>query len=223
MVRLNGNGRGAGAPGRITVEGSLIPGGSERLRRQVEFMLEVDRLKNVLRQTILTDRSRQENSVEHSWHIAVAAMVMAEHAGKTDLDLSRALRMMLIHDLVEIDAGDTYCYDARGRLDQAEREIAAAERIFGMLPEDQAADLRRLWEEFEARKTPEARFAHALDRFQAFMHNYVTEGEVWRRHGIRRGQVEARMQPVADGAPVLWVYVRTLIDDAVAKGYLGGD
>ncbi len=119
--------------GRIQVDGRLIPGGSERLRRQVEFMLEVDRLKAVLRQTILTDRSRQENSVEHSWHIALAALVMGEHAAEKELDLARAIRMMLIHDLVEIDAGDTYCYDDAGRLDQAERERNAADRIFGIL------------------------------------------------------------------------------------------
>ncbi|MBN2241959.1 MAG: HD domain-containing protein [Acidobacteria bacterium] len=197
-----------------------MPGGSERLRRQVGFMLEADRLKHVLRRTILTDRSRRENSAEHSWHIALAALVMGEHATGADLDFARAVRMMLIHDLVEIDAGDTYCYDDAGRLDQAERELAAADRIFGLLPQDQAAGLRGLWDEFEARKTPEARFAHALDRFQAFMQNYAAEGEVWRRHGIRRQQVLERMRPVAEGAPLLWDYIRTLVEDAVAKGYL---
>ncbi|MFO7707471.1 MAG: HD domain-containing protein [Desulfobacterales bacterium] len=207
---------------RIRVDAGLIPGGSERLKRQVEFLLEIDRLKHTLRRTILTDRSRQENSVEHSWHIATAALVMSEHAGHAGIDLCRALRMMLIHDLVEIDAGDTYCYDEQGRLDQGERELSGAERIFGMLPESQAAELRGLWDEFEERATPEAHFAHAMDRFQAFLHNYVTEGEVWRRNGIRREQVLARMQPLAVGAPVLWEYVKTLIDDAVAKGYLKG-
>jgi putative hydrolase of HD superfamily len=205
---------------RIRVDSGLIPGGSDRLKRQVEFLLEIDRLKNTLRQTILTDRSRQENSVEHSWHIAMAAMVMSEHAGRVDIDLCRALRMMLIHDLVEIDAGDTYCYDEQGRLSQGERERRAATRIFGMLPEAQTAELRGLWDEFEERATPEAHFAHAMDRFQAFLHNYVTEGEVWRRNAIRREQVLARMQPLAVGAPVLWEYVKTLIEDAVAKGYL---
>ncbi|MCU0558720.1 MAG: HD domain-containing protein [Desulfobacterales bacterium] len=204
------------------MDAGLIPGGSDRLKRQVEFLLEIDRLKKILRQTILTDRSRQENSVEHSWHIAMAAMVLAEHAGQADIDLCRALRMMLIHDLVEIDAGDTYCYDERGRLSQVERERIAAARIFGMLPDAQALELRGLWEEFERRDTPEARFAHAMDRFQAFMHNYVTEGEMWRRHAIRREQVLARMQPVAEGAPALWDYVKNLIRDAVAKGYLKG-
>ena len=217
-MRVDGGGGPAAA--RIRVDAGLVPGGSDRLKRQVEFLLEVDRLKTVLRQTILTDRSRQENSVEHSWHIALAAMVMAEHAGQAEIDLCRALRMTLIHDLVEIDAGDTYCYDAQGRLDQEERELRAAESIFAMLPEPQAAELRGLWDEFEARETPEARFAHAMDRFQAFMHNYVTEGEMWRRHAIRREQVLARMQPVADGAPLLWEYVKNLVEDAVAKGYL---
>ncbi len=217
-MRLGGgDGR---AAARIRVDAGLVPGGSDRLKRQVEFLIEIDRLKTVLRQTILTDRSRQENSVEHSWHIAMAAMVMSEHAGQAEIDLCRSLRMMLIHDLVEIDAGDTYCYDEQGRLDQAERELRAAERIFGMLPDTQAAELRGLWDEFEERATPEACFAHAMDRFQAFLHNYVTEGEVWLRNGIRREQVLARMRPMADGAPVLWEYVKTLIGDAVAKGYL---
>jgi putative hydrolases of HD superfamily len=217
-MRLGGGGGNAAA--RIRVDSGLIPGGSSRLKRQVEFLLEIDRLKHTLRQTILTDRSRQENSVEHSWHIAMAAMVMSEHAGQADIDLGRALRMMLIHDLVEIDAGDTYCYDVQGRVDQQERELRAAGRIFGMLPDPQAAELRGLWDEFEGRATPEARFAHAMDRFQAFLHNYFTEGEMWRRHAIRRGQVLARMQPVAEGAPLLWEYVKNLIEDAVAKGYL---
>lgn len=212
---------GAGhAAARIRVDAGLVPGGSDRLKRQVEFLLEIDRLKNTLRQTILTDRSRQENSVEHSWHIAMAAMVMSEHAVSAEMDLCRALRMMLIHDLVEIDAGDTYCYDEQGRVDQEERERRAAARIFGMLPEPQATELRGLWDEFEQRATPEAHFAHAMDRFQAFMHNYVTEGEVWLRNGIRREQVLERMQPLAVGAPVLWEYVKALIGDAVAKGYL---
>ncbi len=219
-MRLDGGGGRAAA--RIRVDAGLVPGGSDRLKRQVEFLLEVDRLKTVLRQTILTDRSRQENSVEHSWHIALAAMVMSEHSGREAIDLGRALRMMLIHDLVEIDAGDTYCYDEQGRLDQAERELRAAGRIFGLLPDSQAAELRGLWDEFEERATPEARFAHAMDRFQAFLHNYVTGGEVWLRNGIRREQVLARMRPLSEGAPVLWEYVKTLIEDAVAKGYLKG-
>ena len=149
---------------------------SDRLQAQFDFLNEADRLKSVLRATTLVDGSRPENSGEHSWHLALYALVLADQAGP-GVDINRVIRMLLIHDLVEIDAGDTYCYDAQGRLDQEERELRAAERIFAMLPEPQAAELRGLWDEFETRETPEARFAHAMDRFQAFLHNYVTEGE----------------------------------------------
>jgi putative hydrolase of HD superfamily len=128
--------------------------------------------------------------------------------------------MLLLHDIVEIDAGDTYCYDERGKLDQHAREIRAADRLFGILAEPQSAEFRALWDEFEAAETGEARYAHAMDRFQAFLHNYATEGQMWRAHGIRRAQVVARMQPVERGAPLLWRTVSTLIDDAVGRGYL---
>jgi putative hydrolase of HD superfamily len=192
----------------------------ERFRRQIAFLLEVDKLKKVLRQTILTDYSRRENSAEHSWHIALSIMVVSEYARERELDLFRVMKMLLVHDLVEIDAGDTYCYDAVGREDQSEREQQAAERIFGLLPDDQATIFRQLWQEYEDKATPEAKFAHALDRFQPFLHNYVTRGKSWRQHGVRRHQVEGRMRPVENGAPILWDYVAELIDDAVAKGYL---
>jgi putative hydrolase of HD superfamily len=205
---------------RIEADPGLIPRNSERFKRQVEFLLEIDRLKHILRQTILLDRSRQENSVEHSWHIALSAMIFAEYADRNGVDLSRVIHMLLIHDLVEIDAGDTYCYDEQAGAAQPERERRAADRIFGLLPPDQAQDFRKAWEEFEASKTPEARYAQAMDRFQAFLHNYFTQGQVWRRHGIRRQQVLRRMQAVEHGAPLVWDYLRTLVDDAVHKGYL---
>ena len=205
---------------RIQVDPGLIPGNSERFKRQVEFLLEIDQLKHTLRQTILLDRSRHENSVEHSWHIALSVMIFAEYADLDGVDLSRVIRMLLIHDLVEIDAGDTYCYDEQAGADQHERERRAADRIFGLLPGDQAQDFCNLWEEFEKAGTPEARYAHAMDRFQAFLHNYFTQGQVWRQHAIRRQQVLQRMQAVERGAPLLWDYVRTLIDDAVHKGFL---
>lgn len=208
------------SPARVRVDAGLVPGNSERFKRQVEFLLEIDRLKHILRQTILLDCSRHENSVEHSWHISLSAMIFSEYAGSNRVDLDRVIRMLLLHDLVEIDAGDTYCYDEPAMLDQHEREQRAAERIFGMLPADQAQDFRKLWEEFEAAGTPEARYAHAMDRFQAFLHNYFTQGRIWRQHGIRRHQVVRRMQPVERGAPRLWDYVCTLIDDAVEKGFL---
>lgn len=202
------------------VDPKLIPGNRDRFKRQVEFLLEIDRLKHTLRQTILLDRSRRENSVEHSWHIALAAMIFYEYAGTNGVDPGRVIRMLLIHDLVEIDAGDTYCYDEQAGIDQHERERLAAERIFGLLPADQVKDFRSLWDEFEASDTPDARYAHAMDRFQAFLHNYFTQGQTWRQHGIRRHQVLRRMHPLQGGAPLLWEYVRTLIDDAVRKGYL---
>lgn len=205
---------------RTTLDPALIPGRSDRFKRQVEFLLEIDRLKHTLRQTILLDRSRHENTVEHSWHIAVSAMLFAEHAADPGVDLCRAIRMLLLHDIVEIDAGDTYCYDEQGRIGQHERESRAADRLFGILPGPQAGEFRALWDEFEAADTAEARYAHAMDRFQAFLHNYFTAGRMWREHGIRRPQVMARMRPVERGAPLLWQYVQTLIDDAVNRGYL---
>ena len=204
----------------IRVDAGLVPGNSDRFKRQVEFLLEIDRLKHTFRQTILLDRSRRENSVEHSWHIALSAVIFFEYADTSGCDLGRVIRMLLIHDLVEIDAGDTYCYDEQAGVGQHEREARAAERIFGLLPADQAQDFRRLWDEFEQAETPEARYAHAMDRFQAFLHNYFTQGQVWRQHGIRRHQVILRMQPVERGAPLLWNYVRTLVDDAVQRGFL---
>jgi putative hydrolase of HD superfamily len=207
-------------PAGIPVDPELIPGNSDRFKRQVEFLLEIDRLKHTFRQTILLDRSRNENSVEHSWHISLSAMIFSEYADSNVVDLGRVIYMLLLHDLVEIDAGDTYCYDEQARMDQHDREQRAAERIFGLLPADQVKDFRTLWDEFEAAETPEARYAHAMDRFQAFLHNYFTQGQVWRQHGIRRHQVVRRMQPVERGAPLLWDYVRTLIDDAVQKGFL---
>jgi putative hydrolases of HD superfamily len=202
------------------IDRGLIPGNSDRFKRQVEFLLEIDRLKHIFRQTILLDRSRHENSVEHSWHIAMSAMIFAEYATTHAADMERVMRMLLLHDLVEIDAGDTYCYDEQAAIDQHTRENHAADRIFGMLPPDQARDFRRLWDEFESAQTPEARYAHAMDRFQAFLHNYFTQGQIWRQHGIRRHQVIRRMQPVEHGAPLLWEFVCALIDDAVHKEYL---
>ena len=201
-------------------DGKLQPGQKDRFKRQIEFILEVDKLKHVLRQTILMDKSRRENSAEHSWHIALTVMVLSEYAGDADIDFFRVMKILLVHDLIEIDAGDTYCYDDRGRQDQAAREKLAADRIFNILPPDQAGTFRDLWDEFEERKTPESRFANALDRVQPLLHNYFTRGQTWQENNIKIDQVKSRMQPVDDGAPVLWNYVSSLIDDAVKKGFL---
>ena len=192
---------------------------ADRLARQLAFVLEVDRLKTVLRRTLLTDRSRHENSAEHSWHIALMAVVLAEHAAE-EVDVGRVVRMLLVHDVVEIDAGDTYVYDAVAALDKAEREERAAKRLFGMLPDDQAAEVRALWDEFETRATPEARFAHAVDRLQPILHNFATEGVAWRRHGVTADRVEAINRHMAEGSENLWQHARRLIAEAVERGLL---
>jgi putative hydrolase of HD superfamily len=195
------------------------PGVPERLAAQLEFIIEIDKLKTVLRRTWLLDRSRRENSAEHSWHLALMAVLLAEY-GPATLDLPRVIKMILVHDLVEIDAGDTFCYDQAAVLDQQERERRAADRLFSLLPADLESELRGLWEEFESRASAEARFAAALDRLQPVLHNYTTGGGTWREHRVTREQVVARNSPMGDGAPELWEYARSLIDDAVARGLI---
>lgn len=193
---------------------------TDRLDRQIHFIRELDRLKNVQRQTWLMDTSRKENSAEHSWHIAVMAMVLAEYAPGGDVDVSRVIQMLLVHDIVEIDAGDTFCYDESGVSGQHGREQAAARRLFGLLPEDIGRKFKALWEEFESRQTPEALLANALDRLQPILNNYYTDGKSWQDNGISRRQVRVRNRVMADGAPELWAYIDNLLDRAVAKGIL---
>jgi putative hydrolase of HD superfamily len=197
---------------------SLSP--AERLRRQIGFITEVDKLKEVFRQTIVTQSRRAENSAEHSWHFALMIIVLAEHSNHQPLDVLRILKMVLIHDLVEIDAGDTFAYDTKNMADQHEREAKAATRLFGLLPPDQAADFRALWDEFEERRTPEARFACACDRFHPMLLNCLTDGHAWQKHGITQDRVLARNAHVADGSQALWEYAVRMIDEAVAAGHL---
>jgi len=206
----------------VNLNQKLMPNQIQRLQQQIEFMIEIDKLKHISRRTILTDRSREENSAEHSWHIAMAVFLFSEYAQDQEIDWHRVIKMLLVHDLVEIDAGDTYGYDHQRRQDQARLEQEAAERIFKILPPDQSRSFRALWDEFENRDTPESKYANALDRFQPFLQNYVTEGQIWRKNNITRRQVMDRMQPVFDGAPLLWNLVKLLIDDAVQKNYLAG-
>ncbi|MBD6618134.1 HD domain-containing protein [Komarekiella sp. 'clone 1'] len=190
-----------------------------RLTQQIQFIIEIDQLKQVMRQTLLTDSSRRENSAEHSWHLAMMAIALIEYAPE-GVDIFHAIKMLLIHDLVEIDAGDTFCYDVQSNHSKAEREAQAALRLFGLLPADQGSELRLLWDEFEAGDTPTAKFAAALDRIQPLLHNQQTEGGTWRIHGIKRDQVMKRVAPVETGAPELWPFVLQLIDDCVTAGYL---
>ena len=193
---------------------------SKRLRHQIKFIVEIDKLKRVLRQTFTTDKSRQENSAEHSWHIALMAITLSEYADNPQIDVCRVVKMLLIHDLVEIDAGDTFCYDEHAREDQHERELKAAKRIFNLLPKDQARQLQSLWEEFEGRQTLNAQFANALDRLQPLINNYYTDGKAWKKHGVKRRQVVARNCKIEEGSPELWRYALNLIEDAAAQGIL---
>lgn len=192
---------------------------TSRLAQQIQFILEIDKLKGILRQTLLIDESRRENSAEHSWHLAIMAILLAEYAPET-VDVLRVIKMLLVHDLVEIDAGDTFCYDVQGNQDKAAREAQAADRLFGLLPADQEAELRSLWLEFEARETPAARFAAALDRIQPFLHNRETRGGTWQLHSITSDRVLQRMAPVKDGTPELWPFIQRAIEDCIAAGYL---
>jgi putative hydrolase of HD superfamily len=189
----------------------------DRLTQQLQFILELDKLKSIYRRTYLIDGSRNENTAEHSWHLALLAMVLAEHANEP-LDVPKVIRMVLIHDVVEIDAGDTYIYAAQG--DKVERERLAADRIFGLLPSDQAAEFRDLWIEFETGKTAEARFATALDRFMPQLHNFHTAGRSWKEHGITAERVLTRNVEIGDGSTTLWEWTQTLIERAVDEGLL---
>jgi putative hydrolase of HD superfamily len=184
---------------------------TERLSRQAAFLTEADKLKTILRRTLLTDASRRENTAEHSWHIILTAMVLREYAAEP-FNFERVLEMLAAHDLVEIDADDTFAYDVEAGRTRADRERRAADRLFGMLPADLGAKLRALWEEFEAHETPEARFANAVDRFQPFLQNLSTEGGTWRIYHPTREQVLRRMDPVRTALPALWPFVHGEIE-----------
>jgi putative hydrolases of HD superfamily len=193
---------------------------AQRLARQIEFIAECDKLKEIFRQTINTQSRRPENDAEHSWAFCLCVIVLAEHANVPHLDVLRVLKMGLIHDLVEIDAGDTFAYDAAAAANQHAREALAADRIFGLLPADQSREFRALWDEFEARATPEAKFAHACDRFQPMLLNARTQGGSWRAHGITHDRAQLRGAPIADGSVVLWESIEQMLRDAVAAGHL---
>ncbi len=191
----------------------------DRLARQIAFVLEIDKLKQVFRATYLTDQTRKENDAEHSWHFATACVLLAEYSARP-MDVARAVRMALVHDIVEIDAGDVIRYDTAGREAQKAKEAAAADRIFNILPADQAGELRGLWEEYELRESPEAKFAAAIDRLQPLLNNLATDGRTWRDHGIRKSQVLAANAAMGDGAPALWEWAKARIEQATRDGWL---
>ncbi|MFX0053454.1 MAG: HD domain-containing protein [Promethearchaeota archaeon] len=195
----------------------------DRLSQQMRFIVEIDKLKHVVRQSALTDGTRQENDSEHSWHIAAMAVLLSEYSNTPDLDLLKVVKMLLIHDLVEIDAGDTFLYDVMGNSTKARREQAAAARIFGLLPDDQAKEMLLLWEEYEARESPEAKFAFAMDAIQPLILSFHNKGWSWKKHGIVKSQIVDKKKPLKIGSEKLWEYAQTLIAEAVDEGFLIDD
>ena len=191
----------------------------ERLKKQMDFLLEVDKLKFINRQTYLSNGERKENDAEHSWHLALMAVLLQEYSNE-NIDITKVITMVLIHDLVEIDAGDTYAYDAAGNQSKREREVRAADRIFNILPEDQAEKFRALWEEFEAYETPEAKFAHVCDNMQPFMLNHATGGRSWQEHGVKKSQVLNRNRYLEDGSKTMKQYFDEIIEEHVKEGNL---
>ncbi|MDO4275310.1 MAG: HD domain-containing protein [Eubacteriales bacterium] len=194
----------------------------ERLKQQMDFIIEVDKVKNIFRQTYLADGKRKENDAEHSWHLALMAVLLKEYSNQ-DVDLAKVIPMVLIHDLVEIDAGDTYAYDDAGADTKNEREKKAAERVFGLLPGDQGQEFKALWEEFEAYETPEAKFARMLDNSQPLFLNDASGGKSWKEHQVKKSQIYKRNSKTGEGSREIWEYMQTLVEKHVQLGNIIDD
>ncbi|MPW25739.1 HD domain-containing protein [Alkalibaculum sp. M08DMB] len=192
---------------------------NNRILKDIEFIVEIDKMKSILRQTKIIGENRREDDAEHSWHIAVMAMILCEYANDK-IDIGKVIKMVLIHDLVEIYAGDTFCYDKEGNLGKRDREIAAADKIYGMLQDDKRKELRALWDEFEEMNTPESLFAASMDRLQPMLNNYHSDGGTWKKYKVTRSQVYNRIAPVKKSSDQIWDYIKFMIEDAYAKGLL---
>ena len=190
----------------------------QRLKQQLQFLIEIDKVKSIFRRTRLFDKSRNENDAEHSWHLAMMALILSEYANEP-IDVTRVVKMVLIHDLVEIDAGDMIIYKVKQH-EKTEKETAAAERIFGLLPQEQKQEFIELWQEFEERGTPEARFAAAIDRLEPVMQNFYTDAYAWREHGIKAEQVLTVNRRIEEGSQELWDYAKSLIEECISKGLI---
>lgn len=193
-----------------------------RLEKQIEFILELDKIKSIVRQTYLSNGERKENDAEHSWHLALMCFTLAEYANEP-IDVLKTMKMVLLHDVIEIDAGDTYAYDTAGNETKRERELEAAKRIFPILPKEQAEEYRSLWDEFEERKTPEAKFARMLDNVQPVLLNHASGGKSWREHGVKKSQVMGRNERTHEGSEEIWSYLKNIIDENVKKGNIIDD
>ncbi|MFP4457142.1 MAG: HD domain-containing protein [Clostridia bacterium] len=187
-------------------------------RKRIEFLIEIDKIKQIFRRTKLFDQSRVENDAEHSWHLAVMAITLADYANE-EVDILRVIKMVLIHDVVEIDAGDYIVYTTEGE-EKKEKEYKAAKRIFNILPKDLAEEFLTLWYEFEKNETADASFANSIDRLEPIMQNYYSKGEAWQKHSIKGNQIREANKKIAKGSKKLWAYTLSMIDETVDKGYI---
>ena len=190
------------------------------LQKQLSFIVEVDKVKNIMRRTLLIDGSRRENDAEHSWHLAIMAMLLTEYAEDKNFTLDKVLKMVIVHDLVEVYAGDTFAFDVQGNIEKEEKEKLAADKLFSQLPENQGKQLRKLWEEFDEMKTPDARYAAALDRLQPFIHNLCTEGHTWVLAKVTKAQVYKRSGLSMEVLPALKPWMEEQIEFAIKKGWI---
>ncbi|MBC7846174.1 MAG: HD domain-containing protein [Flavobacterium sp.] len=191
----------------------------DNLSKQVDFIKEIDKLKYIQRKTKLFNSERNENDAEHSWHLAMMAIVLAEHSNEK-IDLLKVIKMVLIHDIVEIDAGDIFLYDTQMNHNNTEEELKAAKRIFGMLPENQAAEFIQIWEEFEAGETNEAKFAKSMDRFEPLLQNTTNKGGTWKEFDVDYEKVYEKKKAIDKGSNTIWNYAKNLINESVEKGFL---
>lgn len=191
----------------------------DRMKKQIEFLMEIDKVKNIFRQTYLADGKRKENDAEHSWHLAVAAFLLKEYVSE-EVDVFKVIIMVLIHDLVEIDAGDTYAYDYKGAETKRAREEAAADRIFGILPKDQGDYFRELWEEFEAYESADAKYAHLLDNFQPLLLNHESGGKSWTEHEVKKSQIYKRNEKIEETSPEVWEWMKEIVDRHIELGHV---
>lgn len=192
---------------------------NNRLLKDIEFIVELDKMKSILRQTSIIGEDRREDDAQHSWHISIMAMILGEYTNEK-VDVCKVIKMLLTHDLVEIGAGDTFCYDKVGNNDKRERELKAAENIFGMLDEDKGKELRALWDEFEEMETPEALFAASMDRLQPMLNNYHNKGGTWKKFNVSKENIYKRISPVQKSSDKLWEFVEHMLEDAFEKGYI---
>lgn len=192
---------------------------NDKLRRQIEFLAECDKMKNIIRRNLLADGSRRETDAEHSWHLALTAMIMQEYAPK-NIDMYKVIRLVTVHDLCEVYAGDTFAFDTAGNVNKHEREAAGLDKLLSMLDSEQGAEIRALWNEFEAMETPESLYANAVDRFHPLINNYLTGGFTWKEGNVPSDRVYARMEPVRTALPELWTAVEELLESAIEKGIL---